>query len=71
MLTKVNSDYHPLLIDFGKAISVSEAHLRRKTLNLQEQAEYRRRYRHIAPEIVKGQAHAFQIFILLGCLWQM
>ena len=56
VLTKVNSDYHPLLIDFGKAISVSEAPLRRKTLNLQEQAEYRRRYRHIAPEIVKGQA---------------
>lgn len=56
VLTKVNSDYRPLLIDFGKAISVSEAHLRRKTLNLQEQAEYRRRYRHIAPEIVKGQA---------------
>ena len=28
VLTKVNSDYHPLLIDFGKAISVSEAPLR-------------------------------------------
>ena len=56
VLTKVNFDYHPLRIDFGKGISVSEAHMRRKTLNLQEQAEYRRRYRHIALEIVKGQA---------------
>ena len=36
VLTKINFDYHPMLIDFGKAISVSDAHLRRKSLKLQE-----------------------------------
>ena len=56
VLTKINSDYHPMPINCGKAISVLEAHVRRKTLNLQELAKYHRRGRHIAREIVKRQA---------------
>ena len=59
VLTKVSFDYHPMLIDFGKAISVYEAHLKRKDLTLYEQAEYWRKHRHIAPEIVEGQSPSY------------
>ena len=41
------------------AKSTSDAYLQRKSLNHQEQAEYRRKYLHIAPEIVKGQAPSY------------
>lgn len=55
LLTMVNKDYHPMLIDYGKAIPLSDAPSKRKSLNALEQEEYRKRHRHIAPEIVLGQ----------------
>lgn len=59
LLTMVNKDYHPMLIDYGKAIPLSDAPSKRKSLNALEQEEYRKRHRHIAPEIVLGQPPSF------------
>lgn len=59
LLTMVNKDYHPMLIDYGKAILMSDAPSKRKSLNALEQEEYRKRHRHIAPEIVLGQPPSF------------
>ena len=59
ILTEINNMYHPMLIDFGKAIRLSDAHSKRKSMTAQEQEEYRKRHRHIAPEIVLGQPPSF------------
>ena len=59
LLTKFNSEYHPMLIDFGKSIQISEAPSKRKSLTLLEQDEYRKKHRHIAPEIVLGHPPSF------------
>ena len=59
ILTKVNSDDHPMLIDFGKSIYISEAPLKRKSLTPVEQDEYQKKNRHIAPEIVHGHPPSF------------
>lgn len=42
------------LIDFGKATTLSEA--KKYYLNLNEQAEYTRKYPHIAPEVISGES---------------
>jgi len=48
-----------MLIDFGKSIEVSEAISKTKCLSAHKQDEYRKRYRHIAPEIILGQPPSF------------
>ena len=55
LVTKINSDYHPMLIDFGKSIAISKAPSKQKLLAPLQQEEYRKKYRHIAPEIALGQ----------------
>ena len=59
ILTEVNNMYHPMLIDFGKAIRLSDAPSKQKSMTAQEQEEYRKRHRHIAPELVVGQPPSF------------
>lgn len=60
LLTHIaKNEYHPMLIDFGKAIHLSEAPSKRKSLTACEQDEYRNKYRHIAPEIVLGDPPSF------------
>ena len=59
LLTEFNSEYHPMLIDFGKSIQISEAPSKRKSLTLLEQNEYRKKHRHIAPEVVLGHPPSF------------
>ena len=39
LLTMVNNDYHPMLIDYGKAILLSNATSKRKSLHALEQEE--------------------------------
>ena len=48
-----------MLIDYGKAILLSDAPSKQKSLNALEQEEYKRRHRHIAPETVLGQLPSF------------
>ena len=48
-----------MLIDFGKAIRLSDASSKRKSMTAREQEEYRKGYRHIAPGIVLGQPPSF------------
>ena len=48
LLTVVNNMYHPMLIDFGKAIWLSDAPSKKKSLTAHKQGEYRRKHRHIA-----------------------
>ena len=59
LTTVANKEYHPMLIDFGKAILLSEAPLKQKSLTALEQADYRKKHRHIAPEIVLGHPPSF------------
>lgn len=59
LTTMANNEYHPLLIDFGKAILFSEAPLKQKSLTALEQGDYRKRHRHIAPGIVQGHSSSF------------
>ena len=59
IVTKSDSGYHPMLIDFGKSIPISQAPSKRKFLTLFEQDEYRKKHRHIAPEIVIGHPPSF------------
>lgn len=59
LLTEVNHKYHPMLIDFGKAIPLSDAPSKRKCLSAIQQEEYRKKHRHIAPELVLGKAPSF------------
>lgn len=59
LLTDFNSEYHPMLIDFGKSIQISEAPSKRKSLTLLEQDEYRKKHKHIAPEVVLGHPPSF------------
>lgn len=59
LLTVVNNMYHPMLIDFGKAIRLSVAPSKQKSMTAHEQEEYRKKHRHIAPEIVLGQPPSF------------
>ena len=46
------SFFSPVLIDFGKACLISEAH--KKSLSKEERSKYRKQHFHIAPEIVEG-----------------
>ena len=46
------SFFSPVLIDFGKARLISEAH--KKSLSKEERSKYRKQHFHIAPEIVEG-----------------
>ena len=48
-----NDGYHIVLIDFGKATTISQAKFYR--LNVHEKHEYTIKYRHIAPEVIDGQ----------------
>ena len=59
LLTMLNKDYHPMLIDYGKAILLTDAPSKRKSFNALEQEEYRKRHWHIAPEIVLGWLPSF------------
>ena len=59
LLTTLHTGFHPMLIDFGKSIEVSEATTKRKCLSAHEQDDYRKKYRHIAPEIILGQPPSF------------
>ena len=59
LLTTLHTGFHPMLIDFGKSIEVSEATSKRKCLSAHEQDDYRKKYRHIAPEIILGQPPSF------------
>lgn len=59
LLTTLHTGFHPMLIDFGKSIEVSEAVFKTKCLKAHEQDEYRKKYRHIAPEIILGQPPSF------------
>lgn len=59
LLTTVHTGFHPMLIDFGKTIEISEAVSKKKCLSKPEQDEYRKKYRHIAPEIALGQPPSF------------
>ena len=59
LLTTLHTGFHPMLIDFGKSIEVSEAIFKTKCLSAHEQDEYHKKYRHIAPEIVLGQPPSF------------
>ena len=59
LLTTMHTGFHPMLIDFGKSIEVSEATSKRKCLIAHEQDDYRKKYRHIAPEIIFGQPPSF------------
>ena len=43
LLTEVNHKYHPMLIDFGKAIPLSDAPSKQKCLSATEQEEYRKK----------------------------
>mgnify|MGYP001792716130 CR=1 FL=1 len=54
-ITKINSDYHLMFIDFGKSIAISKAPSKRKLLAPLQQEEYRKKHRHIAPQIALGQ----------------
>lgn len=59
LLTEVNHKYHPMLIDSGKAIPLSDAPSKQKCLSATEQEEYRKKHRHIAPELVLGKPPSF------------
>ncbi|KAJ7377235.1 hypothetical protein OS493_030437, partial [Desmophyllum pertusum] len=59
LLTTLHTGFHPMLIDFGKSIEVSEAISKKKCLSAHEQDDYREKYRHIAPEIILGQPPSF------------
>ena len=59
LVTAVNNTYHTMLIDFGKAIWLSDAPSKQKSMTAHEQEEYRKKHRHIAPEIVLGQPPSF------------
>jgi len=48
-----------MLIDFGKAIWLSDAPSKQKFMTAHKQEEYRKKHRHIAPEIVLGQPPSF------------
>ena len=50
-----NSNYQIVLVDFGKATYLAEA----KGLKLSghEQIEYTRKYTHLAPEVISGEAN--------------
>ena len=52
ILTADESIYRPVLIDFGKCRAVKNAKLYR--LSTREQKIYQTKYRHIAPELVRG-----------------
>ena len=52
--TPTYSDCHIVLADFGKATPLSEA--KRYFLSINDQAEYTRRYLHIAPELISGES---------------
>lgn len=57
VLYKDEEGLKPILIDFGKACSVKEAHDKRlKKLSPETKRVYRERHSHIAPEIVEGIA---------------
>lgn len=49
-----DSKYQAVLVDFGKATYLTEA--KRLTLSDHEQIEYTRKYTHLAPEIISGEA---------------
>ena len=55
-LTVVNDDCHPMLIDFGKAIHLSDAPSKRKVLNPVEREKYRK----------KASTHSTRSNIALG-----
>ena len=73
LLTLVNNIYHPMLIDFGKAIQLSTASSKKKSLTALQQEEYRKKHQHIAPEIVVGQPPSFasDIFFIWKWSWLM
>ena len=48
-----NDGYHIVLIDFGKATTISQAKFYR--LSMHEKHEYTIKYRHLAPEVIDGQ----------------
>ena len=55
VLYKDEEGLKPVLIDFGKACSVKEAHDKKlKKLSPEMKCVYRERHSHIAPEIVDG-----------------
>ena len=52
--TPTYSDCHIVLADFVKATPLSEA--KKYFLSANDQAEYTRRYLHIAPELISGES---------------
>ena len=52
IITKQDDNYHPVIIDFGKARKTDEAKL--YSLTMSKQLEYKKYYKHIAPEVVAG-----------------
>ncbi|PFX15194.1 putative serine/threonine-protein kinase [Stylophora pistillata] len=59
LLRTLHTRFHPMLIDFGKSVGVSEATSKRRSLSAHEQDGYRKKYRHIAPEIILGKPPSF------------
>ena len=59
LLTVVNDMYHPMLIDSGKAVQLSDAPSKQKSLTVYKQEECRKKHQHIAPKIVLGQQPSF------------
>ena len=57
-------EWNPVIIDFGKARFISDP---KPVMSLHQQEEYRKRYPHIAPEIVNGsgrQSYVSDIYLL-------
>ncbi|XP_031553462.1 probable serine/threonine-protein kinase DDB_G0280717 [Actinia tenebrosa] len=55
LLDKRGTVLTPVIIDFGKSRPISNP-MGPKTLSLEEQVRYKKKYPHIAPEIVEGRA---------------
>lgn len=70
--TPTCSDCHIVLVDFGKATTLSEA--KKYYLSIKDQAEYTRRYLHIAPELISGesqQSMSSDMFSVGGILYKL
>lgn len=48
------TDFHIVLVDFGKATAASQG--KKYCLSLVERIQYRQKYPHIAPEVVEGES---------------
>lgn len=52
VIRKESDSYYPIIIDFDKMKKISEA--KKYNLNSKEKERYSNKYRHIAPEVIKG-----------------